>query len=48
MMMQASLLTGYFRSGTEPKPHGNKQPFTTNSAYEAEEGMVMIGANNIR
>src|SRR5215472_9754344 len=48
MMMQASLLTGYFRNGTEPQPHGNKQPFATNSAYEAKEGMVMIGASNIR
>jgi len=33
MMMEASHLTGYFRNGTEPKPHGNKQPFATNSAY---------------
>jgi crotonobetainyl-CoA:carnitine CoA-transferase CaiB-like acyl-CoA transferase len=48
MMMQASLMTGYFRNGTEPKPHGNKQPFATNSAYDAKEGMVMIGASNIR
>ena len=48
MMMQASLMTGYFRDGTEPKPHGNKQPFATNSAYDAKEGMVMIGASNIR
>ncbi len=48
MMMQASLLTGYFRNGSEPKPHGNKQPFATNSAYDAKEGMVMIGASNIR
>jgi len=48
MMLQASLMTGYFRNGTEPKPHGNKQPFATNSAYEAKEGMVMIGASNIR
>jgi crotonobetainyl-CoA:carnitine CoA-transferase CaiB-like acyl-CoA transferase len=48
MMMQASLLTGYFRNGTEPRPHGNRQPFATNSAYEAKEGMVMIGASNIR
>jgi crotonobetainyl-CoA:carnitine CoA-transferase CaiB-like acyl-CoA transferase len=48
MMLQASLMTGYFRDGTEPKPHGNKQPFATNSAYEAKEGMVMIGASNIR
>ena len=48
MMMQASLMTGYFHNGTEPKPHGNKQPFATNSAYDAKEGMVMIGASNIR
>jgi crotonobetainyl-CoA:carnitine CoA-transferase CaiB-like acyl-CoA transferase len=48
MMMQASLMTGYFRNGTEPKPHGNKQPFATNSAYDAKTGMVMIGASNIR
>src|SRR6267378_3696944 len=48
MMMQASLMTGYFRNGIEPKPHGNKQPFATNSAYDAKEGMVMIGASNIR
>ena len=47
MMMQASLMTGYFRNGIEPKPHGNKQPFATNSAYDAKEGMVMIGASNI-
>jgi crotonobetainyl-CoA:carnitine CoA-transferase CaiB-like acyl-CoA transferase len=48
MMMQASLITGYFRNGTEPKPHGNKQPYATNSAYDAKEGMVMIGASNLR
>jgi crotonobetainyl-CoA:carnitine CoA-transferase CaiB-like acyl-CoA transferase len=48
MMMQASLITGYFRNGTEPKPHGNKQPYATNSAYDAREGMVMIGASNLR
>ena len=48
MMMQASLMTGYFRNGSEPKPHGNKQPFATNSAYDAKQGMVMIGASNIR
>src|SRR5215469_4098908 len=48
MMMQASLMTGYFRNGTEPQPHGNKQPFATNSAYNAKDGMVMIGASNIR
>jgi crotonobetainyl-CoA:carnitine CoA-transferase CaiB-like acyl-CoA transferase len=48
MMMQSSLMAGYFRNGAEPKPHGNKQPFATNSAYDAKDGMVMIGASNIR
>jgi crotonobetainyl-CoA:carnitine CoA-transferase CaiB-like acyl-CoA transferase len=48
MMMQASLMAGFLRNGTEPKPHGNKQPFATNSAYDAKEGTVMIGASNIR
>src|SRR5271154_2692176 len=47
MMMQASLMAGYFRNGIEPKPHGNKQPYATNSAYDAKEGMVMIGASNL-
>jgi crotonobetainyl-CoA:carnitine CoA-transferase CaiB-like acyl-CoA transferase len=47
-MMQSSLMCGYFRNGSEPKPHGNKQPFATNSAYDAKQGMVMIGASNIR
>jgi crotonobetainyl-CoA:carnitine CoA-transferase CaiB-like acyl-CoA transferase len=48
MMMQSSLVCGYLRNGVEPKPHGNKQPFASNSAYDAKEGMVMIGASNIR
>ncbi len=48
MMLQGSPMTGYFRNGTEPRPHGNKQPYATNSAYDAKEGMVMIGASNLR
>src|SRR5215218_9732446 len=48
MMLQGSPMTGYFRNGTESKPHGNKQPYATNSAYDAKEGMVMIGASNLR
>src|SRR5215469_3159692 len=47
MMMQASLLTGYFRNGTEPKPHGNKQPFATNSCYQAKDALLMISASNL-
>jgi len=47
MMLQGSPITGYLRNGAEPKPKGNKQPFATNSAYDAREGMVMIGASNL-
>src|ERR1700743_1462773 len=48
MMLQGSLLAGYFRNGREPKPHGNKQPYATNSAYETKDGLVMLGASNLR
>ena len=48
MMLQGSHLSGYFRNGREPKPHGNKQPYATNSAYEAKDGLLMIGASNLR
>jgi crotonobetainyl-CoA:carnitine CoA-transferase CaiB-like acyl-CoA transferase len=48
MMLQASHLTGYLRNGAEPRPHGNKQPFATNSCYEAKDALLMIGASNLR
>jgi crotonobetainyl-CoA:carnitine CoA-transferase CaiB-like acyl-CoA transferase len=48
MILQASLLTGYLRNGRHPKPHGNKQPHATNSAYQTKEGLVMLGASNLR
>ena len=47
MMLMGSHLTGYMRTGAEPRPHGNKQPFATNSCYEAKDGLVMIGASNL-
>jgi crotonobetainyl-CoA:carnitine CoA-transferase CaiB-like acyl-CoA transferase len=47
MMLMGSHLTGYMRNGAEPKPHGNKQPFATNSCYEAKDGLLMIGASNL-
>jgi crotonobetainyl-CoA:carnitine CoA-transferase CaiB-like acyl-CoA transferase len=48
MMLMGSHLTGYFRNGRAPQPHGNKQPFATNSCYEAKDGLVMLGASNLR
>src|SRR6266568_3339770 len=47
MILMSSHLTGYLRNGAEPRPHGNKQPYATNSGYETKEGMVMIGASNL-
>lgn len=48
MVLMASHLTGYLRNGTHPKPSGNKQPHATNSAYQTKDGLVMLGASNLR
>jgi crotonobetainyl-CoA:carnitine CoA-transferase CaiB-like acyl-CoA transferase len=31
-----------------PKPHGNRHPYATNGAFETKEGLVMLGASNLR
>jgi crotonobetainyl-CoA:carnitine CoA-transferase CaiB-like acyl-CoA transferase len=48
MILMSSHLTGYLRTGAHPKPHGNSHPHATNSAYAAKDGMVMLGASNLR
>jgi crotonobetainyl-CoA:carnitine CoA-transferase CaiB-like acyl-CoA transferase len=48
IMLMASHLTGYLRNGRHPEPSGNKQPHTTNSAYRTKDGLVMLGASNLR
>ena len=48
MMLMGSHLTGYMRNGVEPKPAGNRQPFATNSCYETKQGLLMLGASNLR
>ncbi|MGH7042430.1 MAG: CaiB/BaiF CoA transferase family protein [Acetobacteraceae bacterium] len=48
MILMASHLTGFLRNGRHPKPHGNKQPHATNSAYQTKDGLVMLGASNLR
>ena len=49
MILMASHLTGFLRNGKHPKPHGNKQPHATNSAYRTSDGaLVMLGASNLR
>lgn len=48
MILMSSHLTGYLRNGVEPKPHGNRNPHATNSCYETKDGLVMLGASNLR
>ena len=48
MILMASHLTGYLRNGKHPSPSGNKHPHATNSAYRTKDGLVMLGASNLR
>src|SRR6201982_1704200 len=48
MILMSSHLTGYLRNGVHPKPHGNRHPHATNGAFAAKEGIVMLGASNLR
>jgi crotonobetainyl-CoA:carnitine CoA-transferase CaiB-like acyl-CoA transferase len=48
MTLMSSHLTGYLRNGVHPKPSGNRNPHATNSAYETKDGLVMLGASNLR
>src|SRR5579862_1549955 len=48
LMLQASHVTGYLRTGKDPKPPGNAQLFASNSCYETKDGLLMLGASNRR
>jgi crotonobetainyl-CoA:carnitine CoA-transferase CaiB-like acyl-CoA transferase len=48
MMLMSSHLGGYLRNGWHPKPSGNRNPHATNSAYAAKDGLIMLGASNLR
>jgi crotonobetainyl-CoA:carnitine CoA-transferase CaiB-like acyl-CoA transferase len=48
MILMSSLMTGYLRNGVHPKPHGNRHPHATNGAFETKDGLVMLGASNLR
>jgi crotonobetainyl-CoA:carnitine CoA-transferase CaiB-like acyl-CoA transferase len=48
MILMSSHLTGYLRNGSEPKPSSNRHAHATNSCYEAKDGLVMLGASNLR
>ena len=48
VILMSSHVTGFTRNGVHPQPHGNKQHYATSSAFHTKDGMVMLGASNIR
>lgn len=48
IMMQASHVAAYTRTGRNPSPRGNDHEHATNSAYQTKDGLVMLGASNLR
>jgi len=48
MILMSSHLAGYLRNGTHPKPHGNRHAHATNGAYATKDGLLMLGASNLR
>ena len=48
IILMASHVTGYMRNGQHPKPSGNRTGHATSMAYQTKDGMVMIGASNLR
>lgn len=48
LILMASHLTGYLRNGKHPKPSGNRTGHATSMAYQTAEGLVMLGASNLR
>lgn len=48
LMLQASHIAAYLRTGKEAKPSGNDHAYATSSAYPTKDGMVMLGASNLR
>jgi len=48
LILQASHVAAYLRTGQDAKPSGNDHVYATNSAYPTKDGMVMLGASNLR
>ena len=48
IILMSSHVTGYLRNNVHPKPNGNRNPHATNSAYQTRDGLVMLGASNLR
>jgi len=48
VILMSSHLTGFLRNGVEPLPSGNRNPHATNSSYRTKDGLVSLGASNVR
>ena len=48
MILMGSHLTGYLRNGQHPKPNGNVNEQATASCYATRDGLLMLGASNMR
>ncbi len=48
MLMMASHVTAFTRTGKPPAPKGNEHVHATNSCYATKDGLVMLGASNLR
>jgi crotonobetainyl-CoA:carnitine CoA-transferase CaiB-like acyl-CoA transferase len=48
LMLAASHVTGFQRTGKPPQPAGNNHVHATNSCYQTKDGLLMLGASNLR
>jgi crotonobetainyl-CoA:carnitine CoA-transferase CaiB-like acyl-CoA transferase len=48
MILMGSHLTSYLRNGQHPKPNGNTNEQASASCYATRDGLLMLGASNIR
>jgi crotonobetainyl-CoA:carnitine CoA-transferase CaiB-like acyl-CoA transferase len=48
LMLAASHVTAFMRTGKPPRPNGNNHEHATNCCYETKDGLVVLGASNIR
>lgn len=47
MILMGSHLTSYLRSGSVPKPRGNRHEMATNGGYPTRDGYLVLGASNM-
>ena len=48
LMLAASHVAGFKRTGKPPRPDGNNHAHATNCCYPTRDGLLMLGASNLR